>query len=69
MKIFQSKADHLKELLREKYGIVYDHLDVQSNSPNYNIKTVEIDKDALDVDIVALQEVLKKIKQLKPIKA
>jgi len=65
IKVSKMVAANLAEQLRERYGVVYDQLDIMSESPAFNEQYIKVDKLKISADIDALITVLKEIKKIK----
>jgi hypothetical protein len=65
IKINKLVAANLAEQLRERYSVIYDQLDIMSESPVYNEQFIKVDILKISADIDALITVLKEIKKIK----
>jgi len=65
VKVNKMLAANLAEQLRERYSVVYDQLDVMSESPVFNEQYIKVDLLKITADVDALITVLKEIKKIK----
>ena len=65
IKVNKMVAANLAEQLRERYCVIYDQIDVMSESPVFNEQYIKIDKLKITADIDALITVLKEIKKIR----
>jgi hypothetical protein len=65
IKVNKMVAANLAEQLRERYSVIYDQIDVMSESPVFNEQYIKIDKLKITADIDALITVLKEIKKIR----
>jgi hypothetical protein len=65
IKVNKTTAADLAEQLRERYSVIYDQLDVLSESPVFNEQYIKVDMLKIKADIDALTSVLKEIKKLR----
>ena len=65
IKVNKMVAANFAEQLRERYSVIYDQIDVMSESPVFNEQYIKIDKLKITADIDALITVLKEIKKIR----